>query len=297
MDMFDRPEFVKELIQFCAEVGKTVSKMYIDAGMDIIAVVDPLVSQISPKHFKEFMSDAFTDMFAFIKDEKAYSSFFVCGDATKNISVMCETAPDSISVDENIDIIKAKEITDQFNITIGGNIPLTTVMLHGSQLDNIKYAVDLIDQLDEYKHFILSPGCDMPYSTPIENTIGVSQAVHEFENMKKSVEHYQATDYSKINIELPNYDELNKPLIEAFTLDSESCAACTYMWGLVTGVKEQLKDQIDIVEYKFTSKENIARCIKMGVANLPSLYINGKLAYSSIIPTEDELIKEIKKLL
>jgi len=297
MDMFDRPEFVKELIQFCAEVGKTVSKMYIEAGMDIIAVVDPLVSQISPKHFKEFMSDAFTDMFAYIKDEKAYSSFFVCGDATKNISVMCETAPDSISVDENIDIIKAKEITDQFNITIGGNIPLTTVMLHGSQLDNIKYAVDLIDQLDEYKHFILSPGCDMPYSTPIENTIGVSQAVHEFENMKKSVEHYQATDYSKINIELPNYDQLNKPLIEAFTLDSESCAACTYMWGLVTGVKEQLKDQIDIVEYKFTSKENIARCIKMGVANLPSLYINGKLAYSSIIPTEDELIKEIKKLL
>jgi uroporphyrinogen decarboxylase len=271
--------------------------MYIDAGMDIIAVVDPLVSQISPKHFKEFMSDAFTDMFAYIKDEKAYSSFFVCGDATKNISVMCETAPDSISVDENIDIIKAKEITDQFNITIGGNIPLTTVMLHGSQLDNIKYAVDLIDQLDEYKHFILSPGCDMPYSTPIENTIGVSQAVHEFENMKKSVEHYQATDYSKINIELPNYDQLTKPLIEAFTLDSESCAACTYMWGLVTGVKEQLKDQIDIVEYKFTSKENIARCIKMGVANLPSLYINGKLAYSSIIPTEDELIKEIKKLL
>ena len=69
------------------------------------------------------------------------------------------------------------------------------------------------------------------------------------------------------------------------------------MWGLVTGVKEQLKDQIDIVEYKFTSKENIARCIKMGVANLPSLYINGKLDYSSIIPTEDELIKEIKKLL
>lgn len=297
MDMFDDPDFVKNLIHFSGEVAKTMAKLYIEAGMDIIAVVDPLVSQISPKHFKEFMSDTFTDLFASIKSENAFSSFFVCGDATKNITAMCETSPDSISVDENIDIIKAKEITDQFNITIGGNIPLTTVMLHGSQLDNIKYAVDLLDQLDSFTHFILSPGCDMPYDTPIENTIGVSQAAHEFQQMKETVLDYQSTDYSKIDITLPDYNNLKKPLIETFTLDSDSCAACTYMWGLVTSVKDELQEDIDIVEYKFTSKESIARCIKMGIKNLPSVYINGELAYSSIIPTKQELINKIKTLL
>lgn len=30
-------------------------------------------------------------------------------------------------------------------------------------------------------------------------------------------------------------------------------------------------DQIDVVEYKYIYKENVARCIKMGVPNLPSM--------------------------
>ena len=298
MDMYDDSEYVKNLISFCTEVAKRVAEMYIDAGMDIIAVVDPLVSQISPDHFNEFMSDRFQNLFAFIKEKQVYSSFFVCGDATKNIEVMCQTNPDSISIDENINIVEAKKITDQYNITLGGNIPLTTVMLHGSQQDNMKYAINMIDSIEnKHQNFIVSPGCDMPYATPIENAIGVAQAVLEYEETKEMVKNYEGFDYAQIEVELPDYTTLKKPLIEAFTLDSDSCAACTYMWGLVTGVKEAMKDQIDIVEYKFTEKENIARCIKMGVKNLPSLYINGVLKYSSIIPTKDELISVVKELI
>jgi uroporphyrinogen decarboxylase len=32
----------------------------------------------------------------------------------------------------------------------------------------------------------------------------------------------------------------------------------------------------------------------MGVKNLPSLYINGELKYSSIIPEQQELLDELK---
>ena len=42
---------------------------------------------------------------------------------------MCQTKPDGISVDENVDILAAKKITDQYNVTIGGNIPLTFLYL------------------------------------------------------------------------------------------------------------------------------------------------------------------------
>ena len=59
--------------------------------------------------------------------------------------------------------------------------------------------------------------------------------------------------------------------------------------------KEHFGDRIDLVEYKFTLKENIARCKKMGVPNLPSMYINGELKYSSIIPSRQELYNEIDK--
>ena len=112
-------------------------------GMDVIAVVDPLISQISEDHFGQFMHEPFSGLFAHIRELGAFSSFFVCGDATRNIEAMCRTAPDSISIDENVDLLEAKKITDRYNITVGGNIPLTTIMLHGTQQDNMKFVLDL----------------------------------------------------------------------------------------------------------------------------------------------------------
>ena len=74
---------------------------------------------------------------------------------------MCKMGPDSVSVDENVNLAGAKETTDKYNITIGGNIPLTTTMLHGTQEDNMKGVIDLIDSVDHH-NLIVSPGCDMP---------------------------------------------------------------------------------------------------------------------------------------
>lgn len=296
MDMFDDEEYVKELLAYCTACAKKMADMYIEAGMDVIAVVDPLVSQISEKHFKKFLLEPYQDVFKHIREKGVFSSFFVCGNATRNIEVMCQTAPDCISVDENVDIIKAKAITDQYNVVISGNIPLTSVMLHGSQQDNMKYVVDLLGNLKEYKNFIVSPGCDMPYAVPVENTIGASQAVHETESVKKMVKNY-VSDTFNIDVELPDYANLKKPLVEVFTLDSATCAACTYMMGAANVAKETYGDRIDVVEYKYTVVENIARCKKMGVTNLPCIYINGQLKFSSIIPSKEELESAINAVL
>ena len=296
MDMFDDEDYVHDLLAYCTAAAKKMIGHYVDAGMDVIAVVDPLVSQISPTHFEEFITAPFTELFDEIREREAFSSFFVCGDATRNIEVMCKTNPDSISIDENVDIVAAKAITDQYNITIGGNIPLTTVMLHGTQQDNMKYVVDMIDRIGDTHNLIVAPGCDMPYKVPVENTIGVTQAVWNTAETRAMVENYVAEDID-IDVELPDYDHLPRPLVEVFTLDSATCAACTYMLGAAMKGKEHFGDGIDLVEYKFTEKENIARCKKMGVKNLPSIYINGQLVFSSIIPSAEELFAAIEKVM
>lgn len=264
MDMYDDEDYVHDLLNYCTQCGKAMSDMFLETGMDVIAVVDPLVSQISSSHFEEFLAEPYTELFAHIRNKNAFSSFFVCGDATRNIEVMCKTAPDSISVDENVDILAAKNITDRYNIAIGGNIPLTSIMLHGTQQDNMKYVVDLLAQLPEYRNFIVAPGCDMPYATPVENTIGVAQAVLETEAVSKMVADY-VLDTFDVEVTLPDYENLQKPFVEVFTLDSATCAACTYMMGAAMAAKEIYGDKIDVVEYKFTEKENIARCKKWGL--------------------------------
>lgn len=293
MDMYDDEEAVESFLAYCSEVAVKMADYYIEAGMDVIAVVDPLISQISSSHFEQFMSKPFSKIFAHIREAGVCSSFFVCGDATRNIEVMCQTGPDSISIDENVDLAAAKKITDKYNVAIGGNIPLTTVMLHGSQQDNMKLVVDLLDQLEDKRNFILAPGCDMPYDVPVENTIGVVQAIHETESVREMLKNYVAQD-DDIEVELPDYEHLEKPLVEVFTLDSATCAACTYMMGAANEAKKTFGDAIDMVEYKFTKKENIARCKKMGVPNLPSMYINGELKFRSLVPAKEELEEAIR---
>ncbi len=295
MDMIDHEEYVHALLAYTAEVAKRMSDDYIQAGMDVIGVVDPVVSQISPRHFKKFMHGPFKDVFSFIRQQGVFSSFFVCGDATKNIDVMCQTTPDSISVDENIDLVAAKQITDRYNITIGGNIPLTTRMLLGSQQDNMKYVVDLLEKIDPH-NFVLSPGCDMPYDVPVENTIGVLQAVRDPRATRKILENYQAAEILP-DVILPDYPNLEKPLVEVFTIDLDSCAACGYMLGAAKRAGQSLGGRVDVVEHKLTLPENVSRVKQMGIQHLPAIMINGTLKFSSIIPTNQELVSEIEKYL
>jgi uroporphyrinogen decarboxylase len=294
MDMYDDEDYVKSLLEFSVKVGKALTDYYVEAGMDVISFVDPLVSQISPNHFEAFLSGPYSELFDYCREKEVFSSFFVCGDATKNIEVMCRTRPNCISVDENVDIAKAKVVTDKYDVVIAGNIQLTITMLHGSQQDNMKAVIDIIDSCGT-QNLIISPGCDMPYDCPVENVIACAQAVNDYENTKKALENYVGQDFSDIEINIPDYHNLSRPLVEVFTLDSATCAACSYMMNVSNEVKAENQELFDLKEYKFTIKENIARCMKQGVKHLPSLYINGELKWSSIIPSKKELLDEIKK--
>ncbi len=293
MDMMKNQDYVRGLVGFCAEVACKMAEMYIEAGMDVIAVVDPLVSQISPKHIEKMLSEPFKAVFDFIRAKGAYSCFFVCGNATNQIEVMCKMDPDGISVDENVNLPKAKEITDRYNISIGGNIPLTTTMLHGTQEDNMKTVIELIDSLDHH-NLIISPGCDMPYDTPIENTIAATNAVKHPDEARKLIENYQ-TVVDDIEVELPDYANLDKVLIELFLLDPDQCAACTYMLNSVVDAYDEIKNIADYTVYKYTIKEDIARIRKMGLTNLPTMCVNGEVKWVSMIPGREEFIAEVEK--
>ncbi len=295
LDTMDDPNYVRRLMAYTSQVAMQMAALYLETGMDIIAVVDPVTSQVSPRTFSDFLAEPFKKVFDFIRSEVAFSAFFVCGDATKNIEGMCQTQPDSIAVDENINMVAVKPITDQHNIVLQGNIPLTTRMLLGNQQDNMKYIVDLLEELPNHKNLIVSPGCDMPYDTPVENVIAAVEAIRDPENTRLILANYQAEEMDLDLIEIPNYSARNIPLMEVFTLDSATCAACSYMLDAAERAAQSLEEQVEMVEYKITQPENVARMKKMGVKNLPCILINGKLRFSSLIPSQRELIEAIQE--
>lgn len=295
INMRKTPDYVHALMDYAVKNAYQMIDFYAEAGADVIAPVDPVVSQVSVSDFQTFLSEPYTRIFEYIRKKGLQSSFFVCGNAVNVLEEMCKTRPDAISVDENIPMTTAKAITDRYNVAIGGNIPLSTTMLFGNQQDNMKYVVDMVDSVDR-RNLVVAPGCDMPYNTPVENAIAVAEAVQNIELYRDVLKNYQSIS-DDVHVELPDYRALKRPLIEAFTLDSASCAACQYLWASVLDAKEKYRDAINIMEYKYTTREGIAQCRKMQVKNLPSLYINGELKYSSIIPSADEFYEEIEKAL
>jgi len=293
-DMRKRPERAQPFMDFAAKVAKAMCDYYIDAGMAVIAIVDPLVSQISAKYFDQFLSQHYTDLFTHIRERGAGSSFFVCGDATRQIEVMCKTAPDSIHVDENVNLPAAKDICDQYNIALGGNIPLTTTMLFGTQQDNMKCVIDELDAIKNHTNLLLSPGCDMPYDVPVENTIAVVQAALHPDETRKMLENYSAgSSFDLDAIQIPDYANMDKVYVELFTLDPDQCAACGYMVNFVSDIQPELADRVEYVVYRYNIKEDVARTMKMGLTNLPTMCIDGVQKFVSIIPDREEYLAAI----
>lgn len=295
LDTMDDPDYLKRLMAYTSKIAQRMTTLYLESGMDVIAVVDPVTSQVSPRTFTAFLAEPFSQVFDAIREKGAFSSFFVCGDATKNIEVMCQTKPDCIAVDENINMAAVKPITDQYNIVLEGNIPLTTRMLLGNQQDNMKYIVDLLDALPNHQNLIVSPGCDMPYDTPIENVIAAVEAIRDPKNTRMILANYQAAEMDLDSIDLPAYEDRTVPLMEVFTLDSATCAACGYMLSAADRASQTLGDRVEMIEYKITKPENVARMMKMGIKNLPCILIDGDLRFSSLIPSQRELLEAIEE--
>jgi len=77
MDMAMDPEYCKNLLNYATQIAKAMCDYFIEAGMDVISVVCPLVSQVSPKHFNALLSEPYKEVFDHIRSKGALSSFFV----------------------------------------------------------------------------------------------------------------------------------------------------------------------------------------------------------------------------
>ncbi len=290
--MVDEPEYVHELLKFTKSVCINTARMYIEAGADVIAVVDPMTSQISPRDFAKFVSPYAKEIFKFIKSREKLCSFFVCGNAKNNIEEMCKCNPNNISIDENIPLEYVKSVCNKYGISFGGNIKLTVTMLFGTPTDNINDAENCMS-IGGKTGYILSPGCDIPFDTPEENIKAISSLVHG--EVRKFL---QSTNVLEgINIKIPDYKNEKQVIVDIVTIDSASCAPCQYMVEAVKNSCSQFGSKVKWVEHKIKEKESVVFMLKMGVSNIPTTLIDGEIKYVSIIPDENALTEEIKKAL
>ncbi len=296
MKMFDDAAYVNEVMNFCVANAKAMSRFYIENGCDIVAIVDPMTSQIGPEQFEEFCLTPCREIFDYIRELNAKGSFFVCGHAQNNISVMCDSHCDNISIDENIPLDYVKEICDAKGVSYGGNLQLTGVLLFGSEEDCKINAVECMD-IGGKRGFLLAPGCDIAFDTPPENLKAVAAVVHDTyqQDVARELANNRIADDECVAT--PDYSNNDFLTIDMITLDSEGCAPCQYMVEAVEEAAKEFPGKVVCKEYKIKTKAGIGMMKSLGVSNIPTACMDGEIVYISRIPSKEKLIEKIEEYL
>jgi MtaA/CmuA family methyltransferase len=293
MKMLEDPDYTNRLMSFTTDVSKSMAQRYIDAGCDVIAVVDPMTSQIDPLSFETFITPYAITIFNLIRQKGALGSFFVCGHAQQNIEAMCKCKPDNISIDENIPLEFVKEIAFRHQISFGGNIRLTVVMLMGDKNDVQTNALECMDQGGTIG-FVLAPGCDLPMDTPVENIKAITELLND-PYQQEIVRTLERQDHALELLNMKDYGQTDKVIVDVITLDSESCAPCQYMVEAVKRITPHFEGIVEWREHAIKRLEAVTFMSSLMVKNIPTICIDGKIAFVSQIPPRQELIAAIQK--
>ena len=296
LDMFDEEEDVPKLFDYCTDIAIRMVDAYLDAGIDVIGVVDPMISQIGPEHFSENVGPPLNRIFDHIRERGALSSLFVCGNATRNLESMCATTCDNISVDENVDMSALARIARASGKSFGGNMQLTVVLLLGDEDDARRDAVRCIDQAGAGTGFVLAPGCDLPYAVKPENLAAVADLVHDSyqQEVARRLPPKDASDPFD-DITPPDYAAEARVIVDVVTLDSAGCAPCAYMLKAAQEASRAFGRPIEVREHKITTRDGLGYMKKLGVSAIPSICVDGKEAFASIIPDRKDLINVLSE--
>lgn len=300
-DCIEKPDDARAILEFATGVAVKMAEWYQETGVDAVAVVDPMTSQISPRHYKRFVDPYMKPVIEAVQAKGGCVTLFCCGDATKNIELMMKSKPNGIAFDEQVDLAMVRDLSEKYEVCFEGNMPLTTTLLFGSPVECAQDAKRRIETGGK-KGFILSPGCDLPFDTPIYNLEAVGNMARDGVMPEDTAGFLSLEDaLGKCDEGGEGFEDVviqpGKVFIEIVTLDSEGCAPCQYMCEAVKAVEDKYGDRLTWRETLIKSLAGIRRTQKLGVATLPTMLINNEVVFDNIVPTVDELCKEIDKRL
>lgn len=130
-DVYKHKDFAHEVLKYAGEVGALAAGFYAEMGCEIVAVVDPVASQIKAETFREFVKPYAQPAIKVINDRGLTSSFFICGDCTKVMEEVCKIGTHGFAIDEQLNMIFVRDLARKYNVGFGGNLKLTLALSLG----------------------------------------------------------------------------------------------------------------------------------------------------------------------
>jgi len=178
LDLYDRPEFVHELLRFATEMELAFGLAQIEAGARFIGVGDAVGSLVSPRLYTTFNLPYVIELIAGLKKAGARVKYHACGNTASLLPYFGDVGADILNLDSLIDLGQAKQLLGS-RVCLKGNLDPVKVLLDGTP-DQVREASrQCIRQGGAAGGFILSPGCEVPRDTPFENLEALVAAARE----------------------------------------------------------------------------------------------------------------------
>lgn len=158
----------KEILKFVVEMETEFAYAQIEAGAQFIGVGDAIASLGSADDYAEFNFPYLSELVDRIKARGAHIKYHACG-RTKHIwKYIKQLNIDILNLDSLIDFGEAREFFgDKF--VLKGNLNPITEMMDATPEIVRAASKHSFAQAGTHGRFILSPGCELPPSTPPEN--------------------------------------------------------------------------------------------------------------------------------
>lgn len=175
MDVIVEPGMMKALLGKCAEWGVRYAEAQLDAGADVISLIDATASGtiLSPEQYKEFALPYQRRVVDAIRSKGASVILHICGEVHDNLEMMISTGADGLSVDQLMDMRWVKERTAGRCAAVG-NVSPTTTLLFQTADDVVRSCHEIMEAGTD----VLAPGCGFAPRTPLSNMQAMSRSLH-----------------------------------------------------------------------------------------------------------------------
>lgn len=175
LDIIEEPAFIEELVQFTTDLGARFAVAQADAGADIVGVGDAMASLVSPEIYEAHFLTATKRLVQTIRRERPQLKlkYHICGKSAHLLRYAAEIGFDIVNIDHPVDVAQAFELAGE-KLCIKGNLD-PVLLLCGSEEEIAAAARRLLQP--GRRRFILSPGCEVPRDTPVENFRAFVQSV------------------------------------------------------------------------------------------------------------------------
>jgi uroporphyrinogen decarboxylase len=177
LDIHDRPEWLKGLLDRLVEVGVAFARAQVAAGAHVVGLGDSMGSLVSPRQYREFVLPYEQRVLAAVKEAGAIPRLHICGDTSHLLRDMAASGGQVVDLDWMVDLRKAAEAFGPSGPAPCGNFDPVAVMLQGTPGD-VAAAVRGCAAAAGPRH-ISAAGCEVPDGTPGENLLAHARTLAE----------------------------------------------------------------------------------------------------------------------